>query len=304
MARIKYYNQDTQSWEYADVAGGVIPSYYVTETELEAKGYLTAIPSEYITETELAAYGYLTSYTETDPTVPAWAKEANKPTYTAAEVGALPADTVIPSTDGLATESYVDTAVSAKITAPTTATVGQILRVKAVDTNGAPTEWEAVNIIPTYTTSNNGQVLGVVDGALAWVTVSSAPTTTRYSVTYTLDTGITASPETSSVIANEAFATILSISSGMIGSVVVTMGGVDVSDTAYNSDNKSISISAVTGDIVITATKANIVGTVFGDAHNISLDDSALSAGTYTLYYEDENGNKLDSFDPIGEVTI
>lgn len=99
MARIKYYNQETQSWEYADVAGGVIPSYYVTETEL-------------------------------------------------------------------------DTAVSSKITAPTTATVGQILRVKAVDTNGAPTEWEAVNIIPTYTTSNNGQVLGVVDGALAWVSVS------------------------------------------------------------------------------------------------------------------------------------
>jgi len=33
--------------------------------------------------------GYLTSYTETDPTVPAWAKAANKPTYTAAEVGAI-----------------------------------------------------------------------------------------------------------------------------------------------------------------------------------------------------------------------
>ena len=34
--------------------------------------------------------GYITSYTETDPTVPAWAKAATKPTYTAAEVGALP----------------------------------------------------------------------------------------------------------------------------------------------------------------------------------------------------------------------
>ena len=32
--------------------------------------------------------GFLTSYTETDPTVPAWAKEANKPTYTFDEVGA------------------------------------------------------------------------------------------------------------------------------------------------------------------------------------------------------------------------
>lgn len=32
--------------------------------------------------------GYLTSYTESDPTVPAWAKASTKPTYTAAEVGA------------------------------------------------------------------------------------------------------------------------------------------------------------------------------------------------------------------------
>lgn len=40
---------------------------------------------------------YLTSYTETDPTVPSWAKQSSKPTYTAAEVGALPDSTVIPS---------------------------------------------------------------------------------------------------------------------------------------------------------------------------------------------------------------
>ena len=41
--------------------------------------------------------GFITGYTETDPTVPAWAKAANKPSYTAAEVGALPEDTEIPS---------------------------------------------------------------------------------------------------------------------------------------------------------------------------------------------------------------
>ena len=32
--------------------------------------------------------GFITGYTETDPTVPSWAKSATKPTYTAAEVGA------------------------------------------------------------------------------------------------------------------------------------------------------------------------------------------------------------------------
>ena len=37
--------------------------------------------------------GYITSYTETDPTVPSWAKASSKPTYTANEVGALANDT-------------------------------------------------------------------------------------------------------------------------------------------------------------------------------------------------------------------
>ena len=33
--------------------------------------------------------GFITGYTETDPTVPSWAKQSSKPTYTAAEVGAM-----------------------------------------------------------------------------------------------------------------------------------------------------------------------------------------------------------------------
>lgn len=39
----------------------------------------------------------LQSFTETDPTVPAWAKAATKPSYTASEVGALPDTTTIPT---------------------------------------------------------------------------------------------------------------------------------------------------------------------------------------------------------------
>lgn len=40
--------------------------------------------------------GYMTEFTETDPTVPAWAKAETKPSYTAAEVHALPDDTEVP----------------------------------------------------------------------------------------------------------------------------------------------------------------------------------------------------------------
>lgn len=39
----------------------------------------------------------LQSFTESDPTVPSWAKQSTKPSYTAAEVGALPDSTTIPT---------------------------------------------------------------------------------------------------------------------------------------------------------------------------------------------------------------
>lgn len=46
--------------------------------------------------------------TETDPTVPSWAKQPSKPTYTAEEVGALPVDTEIPDISGLATKQELE----------------------------------------------------------------------------------------------------------------------------------------------------------------------------------------------------
>ena len=48
-----------------------------------------------ISDEEVLAHLY--ENTETDPTVPSWAKQPNKPTYTASEVGALPDSTQIPS---------------------------------------------------------------------------------------------------------------------------------------------------------------------------------------------------------------
>lgn len=47
---------------------------------------------------------------ETDPTVPEWAKQPEKPTYTAAEVGALPTDTTIPSDEHI--NALINTALS------------------------------------------------------------------------------------------------------------------------------------------------------------------------------------------------
>lgn len=50
--------------------------------------------------------GYLTSYTETDPTVPAWAKEPQKPSYTFAEVGADPEGSAVKTVTAHNTNQY------------------------------------------------------------------------------------------------------------------------------------------------------------------------------------------------------
>lgn len=69
----------------------------VTDTEKNtwnAKANASDIPTKVSDLTN--DKGYITSYTETDPTVPSWAKAATKPSYTASEVGALPSTTKIP----------------------------------------------------------------------------------------------------------------------------------------------------------------------------------------------------------------
>lgn len=72
------------------------PTY--TASEVGALPSTTVIPT---VPTNVSEFnndaGYLTSFTETDPTVPSWAKASTKPTYTASEVGALPDTTVIPT---------------------------------------------------------------------------------------------------------------------------------------------------------------------------------------------------------------
>lgn len=55
------------------------------------------------------------SVDETDPTVPEWAKQAQKPTYTAGEVGALPDTTTVPTkTSQLTNDSGFVTSVPTK----------------------------------------------------------------------------------------------------------------------------------------------------------------------------------------------
>lgn len=91
----------------------------------------------------------LQSFTETDPTVPAWAKASTKPNYTASEVGLGNVDNV---------KQY-----SASNPPP-----------YPVESVNGKTGTVTVNEVPSCSTSDNGKFLRVVGGVAAWVSISNA----------------------------------------------------------------------------------------------------------------------------------
>jgi hypothetical protein len=82
----------------------------------------------------------------------------------------------------------------------------------------------------------------------AW---AAAPT--AYSITNNL-TNVSNSNTDASADSGDAYSGTLSADAGYeIASVVITMGGTDITSTAYTSGTGAISIASVTGNIVITA---------------------------------------------------
>ena len=62
-----------------------------SETDDTSDAYIANKPSIPTKVSDLTNdSGFISSYTETDPTVPSWAKASSKPSYTASEVGAVP----------------------------------------------------------------------------------------------------------------------------------------------------------------------------------------------------------------------
>ena len=71
-------------------------------------------------------------------------------------------------------------------------------------------------------------------------------------------------------------ATIAAANGYTMGSVSVTMGGTDITATAYNADTGVISIAAVTGDVVITANATKVIS--YQNLVSTAVDSSGASA--------------------------
>lgn len=85
----KQYVRQNNAWTVF-AGGGTIDAYTKAESDAryQPAGNYQHVITDLSTIRSNAALGATAVQTETDPTVPSWAKQPNKPTYTAAEVGA------------------------------------------------------------------------------------------------------------------------------------------------------------------------------------------------------------------------
>lgn len=114
--------------------------------------------------------GFITGYTETDPTVPAWAKASSKPSYSYDEITGKPTlfsgsyndltdKPTIPSVAGLASETYVQNAVADKAT--TTYVDTKVANL----VNSAPTTLDTLGEVATAI-QNNESVVSALNSAI------------------------------------------------------------------------------------------------------------------------------------------
>lgn len=122
-------------------------------------------------------------------------------------------------------------------------------------------------------------------------TQGTLPTVNTYTITNTLSNCISSNSATS-VEENASYSATISANNGYtISSIVVTMGGTDITSTAVN--NNTISISNVTGNIVITATaEVDGINVVWTKGTKI---DKTTGAESSSNAYEASNYIEVDS---------
>lgn len=139
------------------------------------------------------------------------------------------------------------------------------------DVSGGTTDGSAISVEMRF---NGAPFLGD-----AWATASTA-----YVVQQNLNNVQTSNPADSAA-KNAAFTTTLTGATGyQIASVVVTMGGEDITATAYTPGTGVVSIAAVTGTVVITAQGTPAVYTVTNTLTHCTSDNPAAVAAYGSAY--------------------
>lgn len=138
-----------------------------------------------------------------------------------------------------------------------------------------------------YNSSTHAISIASVTGDIVIIASATAPVTT-YLITNVL-THVTNSNTSASIQSGSAYSgTLTADTDYTIDSVTVTMGGVDITATAYDSSDDSITIASVTGDIVITATATAVPAY---EASNLTFDGTNY-INTGVSLFSSENINR------------
>lgn len=124
--------------------GNLYTEYMYVNNNWELFGGASVDLTNYASKQWVQDQHYLTSYTETDPTVPAWAKSAQKPTYTANEVGAATQANIDSAIDNLViisntqpqasgTKIWIDSTGGQTVQVPTVEEMNNALAAKVVN---------------------------------------------------------------------------------------------------------------------------------------------------------------------------
>ena len=248
-------------------------------------GFLTSIPSEYVTETEMnEAIANISSGGSVDLSGYATKDELN----TKANISDIPT-----KTSKLTNDSGFLTSIPSEYVTEQEMNEA-ITNVSILNQNGnTPLR------IWAGTQQEYDELLTYDDGIVYLIEGRSSVIVTRYTITNNL-TNVSTSNSANSIAEGSSYEAKLSVSTGYnIGNVSITMGGVDITSTCYN--NKTITISNVTGNIVITAEAVESPGTTDID----SKYTLAYSLGEETVFNGSSNietGVKL--FDSDKDFTI
>ena len=248
-------------------------------------GFLTSIPSEYVTETEMnEAIANVSSGGSVDLSGYATKDDLN----TKANTSDIPTNT---------SELYNDSGFLTSIPSEyvTEREMNEaIANVSILNQNGnTPLR------IWAGTQQEYDELLTYDDGIVYLIEGRSSVIVTRYTITNNL-TNVSTSNSANSIAEGSSYEAKLSVSTGYnIGNVSITMGGVDITSTCYN--NKTITISSVTGNIVITAEAVESPGATDIDSKYTlaySLGEETVFDGSSNI----ETGVKL--FDSDKDFTI
>ena len=248
-------------------------------------GFLTSIPSEYVTETEMnEAIANISSGGSVDLSGYATKDELN----TKANISDIPT-----KTSKLTNDSGFLTSIPSEYVTETEMNEA-IANVSILNQNGnTPLR------IWAGTQQEYDELLTYDDGIVYLIEGRSSVIVTRYTITNNL-TNVSTSNSANSIAEGSSYEAKLSVSTGYnIGNVSITMGGVDITSTCYT--NKTITISSVTGNIVITAEAVESPGTTDIDSKYTlaySLGEETVFDGSSNI----ETGVKI--FDSDKDFTI